>query len=68
MLSGLLPTLTPDLTHLMPDEALRDMIEDPSRVLYNVFIKNLKIKLPPNFDISEVPILECEELIVVNKF
>ena len=67
-LAGLLPVVAPDLTSQLPKEALRDMIEDPARVLYNVFIKNVKIHMPPNFDIKEIPVLECEELIVVNKF
>ena len=67
-LVGLLPVVAPDMTSTMSNDALRDMIEDPARVLYNVFIKNVKIHLPPNFDIKEVPVLECDELIVVNKF
>jgi len=64
---SLMPVAAPDNTPLAPTGFLIDMINDPSRVLHNVFIKNLQMHMRPNFEMEEYPVLLADEVIVFNR-
>lgn len=67
LFNSLMPIAVKDLTNVTPIAALLDMINDPSRTLYNVFIRDLRVHMRPNFKMTRYPILGANEVTVFNR-
>ena len=63
-----MPMFTIDDSLIAPDSEIELRLRNPGKNLYNVFVKNLKMNMRPNFEVKQFPMYHFGEMIVVNGF